>query len=90
MLSLSPSVHPLSIEEIDSTAAGFKDDLQREANRAVRRHDSPRALAALEGIEYIEKFVYTLKLRAGSRLGMPLRARPIRLPRAQRQQRGVL
>jgi hypothetical protein len=77
----SPSAHPLSIEEIESTAVGFKDDLQREANRAVRRHDSPSALAALEGIEYINKFVYTLKYRAGSRLGMPLRARAIRLPK---------
>lgn len=74
-------VHPLSIEEIESTASGFKEDLQREANRAVRRHDSPRALAALEGIEYIEKFVFTLRYRAGSRLSMPRRARPIRLPK---------
>jgi hypothetical protein len=82
---LSVSAHPLSIEEIENTAVGFKEDLQREANRAVRRHDSPRALAALEGIEYIEKFVYTLKIRAGSRLGMPLRARAIRLPRQRMQ-----
>lgn len=81
MLSLSSSVHPLSVEEIEATAAGFKEDLQREANRAVRRHDSSSALAALEGIEYIEKFVFTLKQRAGSRIGMPLRARAIRLPR---------
>lgn len=72
--------HPLTIEEIVSTADGFKEDLQREANRAVRRHDSTSALAALEGIEYIEKFVHTLKFRAGSRLGMPLRSRAIRLP----------
>lgn len=81
MLFPSSSVHPLSIEEIESTAVGFKEDLQREANRAVRRHDTPRALAALEGIEYIEKFVFTLKFRAGSRLGMPRRARAIRLPK---------
>ena len=78
------SVHPLSIEEIEETAEGFKDDLQREANRMVRRHDSASALAALEGIEYIEKFVYTLKLRAGSRLGLPARARPIRVLRSKR------
>jgi len=78
------SVHPLSIEEIEETAEGFKDDLQREANRMVRRHDSTSALAALEGIEYIEKFVYTLKLRAGSRLNLPTRARPIRVLRSKR------
>ena len=78
------SVHPLSIEEIEETAEGFKDDLQREANRMVRRHDSTSALAALEGIEYIEKFVYTLKLRAGSRLNLPARARPIRVLRSKR------
>lgn len=69
----------LSLEEIENCAADFKDDLQREANRAVRRHDSNTALAALEGMEYIEKFLYTLKLRAGSRLGMPLRAKNIRI-----------
>ena len=78
------SVHSLSIAEIETTAAGFKSDLQREANRMVRRHDTASALAALEGIEYIDKFVYTLKLQAGSQLGLPARARrirPIRLVR---------
>jgi len=69
----------LSIDEIETTASGFKDDLQRTANRMVRRHDSSGALAALEGIEYIEKFVYTLKQRAMSRIGMPRRARPIHI-----------
>ncbi len=78
------SVRPLSIEEIEETAEGFKGDLQREANRMVRRHDSASALAALEGIEYIEKFVYTLKLRAGSRLNLPARSRPIRVLRSKR------
>src|SRR6266404_5090086 len=39
----------LSITEIEATAHGFKDDLQRAANRMVRRHDSSGALAALEG-----------------------------------------
>jgi hypothetical protein len=69
----------LSIAEIEATAASFKEDLQRETNRKIRRHDSQGALASLEAIEYIDKFVYTLKLRAGSRLGLPARARPIRM-----------
>jgi hypothetical protein len=72
----------LSIEEIRETAEGFRDDLQREANRMVRRHDSAGAMAALEAIEYLRKFIYTLELRACSRLGelrRPARARPIRL-----------
>lgn len=69
----------LSLEQIDECAEGFKEDLQREANRAARRHDANAACAALEGMDYIDKFVYTLKLRAGSRLGMPARSRPIRI-----------
>jgi hypothetical protein len=39
-------------------------------------HDATGELASLEAFEYIDKFVYTLKLRAGSRLGLPARARP--------------
>jgi hypothetical protein len=78
-VSRKPFVRPLSIEEIKAVAEGFKDDLQRETNRMVRRHNSAGALVALEGVEYINNFVYTLELRAGSRLGMPARARPIRL-----------
>jgi len=74
-----PRNHDLSTEEIEEVGRTFKEDLQREANRAVRRHDSQTALAALEGIEYIEKFIYTLKLRAGSLMGQPARARPIRI-----------
>ena len=72
-------VRPLSIEEIKETARGFKDDLQREANRMIRRHNDTGALVALEGIEYINNFVFTLTLRAGSRLGHPARSRPIHL-----------
>jgi hypothetical protein len=34
------SVRPLTIEEIEATAQGFNDDLQRETNRKIRRHDS--------------------------------------------------
>jgi hypothetical protein len=69
----------LSIEEIERVAAGFKDDLTRECERMVRRNDNAGALAALSGKEYIDKFVYALKLRAGSQLGLPARARPIRI-----------
>jgi hypothetical protein len=53
MFNLEPR---LTIEEIERTGASFKEDLQREANRAIRRHDSAAALAALEGIEYVNKF----------------------------------
>jgi hypothetical protein len=48
----------------------------------VRRQDNSGALAAIYGKEYIDKFIYTLKLRAGSQLGQvlqPPRARPIRI-----------
>ena len=75
----NPYVRLLSIDEIEAAARGFKDDLQREANRMIRRHNNANALVALEGIEYINNFVFTLRLRAGSRLGFPARARPIRL-----------
>lgn len=69
----------LSIEEIEAIAAEFKDDLTRECERHVRRQDNSGALAAIYGKEYIEKFLYTLKLRAGSSMGQPARARPIRI-----------
>lgn len=78
-MSHNPSVRPLTIEEIEETGRSFKDDLQRETNRKIRRHDSQGALASLEAIEYIEKFVYALKMRASSQIGRPARARPIRL-----------
>jgi len=67
------------MEQIEEVARTFKEDLQRDANRAVRRQDTHLALAALEGIEYIDKFVYTLQMRSGSQLGRPARARPIRI-----------
>ena len=73
------STRPLAIEEIKAIAETFKGDLQREANRAIRRHNSTLALAALEGIEYINSFVSTLELRAASRVGFPARSRPIHL-----------
>lgn len=75
------SIQSLRIEEIEFTAKGFKEDLTRECERMVRRGDNPGALAAIYGKEYIDKFVYTLKLASGSRLRLPARARPIRLLR---------
>jgi hypothetical protein len=85
---MSRPPHDLSIEEIEETAAGFKEDLQRDANRKVRRHDTAGALGSLEAIEYVDKFVYTLKLRAGSQLGQlvrPARARDIHIPDSVKQ-----
>jgi hypothetical protein len=61
----------LSISEIEEVAASFKEDLQREANRRIRRHDSAGALAAIEAMEYTDKLLTTLKLKAGSQLGVP-------------------
>ena len=84
---LSREVRSLSIEEIEQAAADFKEDLTRECERAVRRQDSQTpfvSFAAVQGKEYIDKFLYTLRMRAGSdfnRLHWPARARPIRLPK---------
>jgi hypothetical protein len=61
----------LSISEIEEVAASFKEDLQRESNRRIRRHDSAGALAAIEAMEYTDKFLTTLKLKAGSQFGRP-------------------
>jgi hypothetical protein len=69
----------LSIEEIETVALGFKEDLQREANQAVRRKNPDQALAALEAIEYVDKFVRTLAMRSVSQIGRPARARPINI-----------
>jgi hypothetical protein len=69
----------ISIADIERTAASFKEDLTRDCERMIRRSDTAGALAALQGKETIDKFVYTLKLRAGSEIGRPARARPIRL-----------
>ena len=75
---------PLSISEIEEVAAKFKEDLQREANRRIRRHDSAGALAAIEAIEYTDKLVTTLQLKAGSQFGRPKepkkRIRKIHIP----------
>lgn len=80
-------VRDLSVEEIEEVGAYFKADLQREANRCARRHNNEGAVAALESIEYVEKFIYTLKLRAGSQLHTllrPPRARAIHIPQVVR------
>lgn len=63
--------HPLTVEEIETVAEGFKDDLTREGKRCVRRKDLDRALAAFAAEEYIDQFVSVLKLRAGSQMGRP-------------------
>lgn len=77
-------MHPLTVEEIEQVAEGFKDDLTREGKRCVRRKDLDRALAAFAAEEYIDQFVNTLKMRAGSELGRPRepkkRIRPIYIP----------
>lgn len=79
----------LSISEIEEVAAKFKEDLQREANRRIRRHDSAGALAAIEAVEYTDKLVTTLRLKAGSQLGRPKepkkRIRAIYIPEAVKE-----
>ena len=79
-------LHPLTVEDIEQVAEGFKDDLTREGKRCVRRKDLDRALAAFAAEEYIDQFVSALKLRMGSELGRPKepkkRIRPIYIPDA--------
>jgi hypothetical protein len=72
--NLYPPEDPLdlSIEQILSAAEGKKQDLQREANRGILRNDMPRALGALSSINAIDDFVYLLKIRSGSQLGLPV------------------
>jgi hypothetical protein len=69
----------LSLEEIETVASSFKEDLTRECERKVRRNDNNGALAAIVGKEYIDNFVYALKMNSRSQIGMPRRARPIRI-----------
>lgn len=73
------SARPLSLEEIEHIAIQYKEKLTQDCERMVRRNDHPGALAAIVGKEYIDEFVYRLKLRAGSQMGLPPRARPIQL-----------
>lgn len=63
--------HHLTVEDIDRVAESFKEDLSRECERRVRRNDNSGALSAIVAKEYIDKFVYALKIRAGSELGRP-------------------
>jgi hypothetical protein len=60
----------LPIDAIVAVAQGMKEDLQREANRAVLRNDLNRALGALATINGIDDLVYRLKIRSGSQLGL--------------------
>lgn len=69
--SPSTNLYPLTIEEIEQVAAGFKDDLLREGKRCVRRKDLDRALAAFAAEEYVDNFVDALRMKAGSQLGRP-------------------
>jgi hypothetical protein len=72
----------LSIDQILFAAAGMKEDLQRQANRYILRNDMPRALGALCSIETVDNFVYLLKVRSGSQLGLPkVRGRRMKAPK---------
>jgi hypothetical protein len=61
----------LSIDAIIAVADGMKEDLQRKANQGVRRGDLNQALIALGNIQAVDDFVYALKIRSGSQLGLP-------------------
>jgi hypothetical protein len=69
----------LSVSEIETVASYYKEDLQRTIERKVRQKDLPGALSALEGREYVDGFVYQLKLRASSSLGQPTTPRRPRI-----------
>jgi hypothetical protein len=66
----------LSLDAILAVAAGMKEDLQRQANQGVMRNDLNRALGALASINAVDDFVYRLKIRSGSQLGLSKPARP--------------
>lgn len=68
-------MYPLTLEEIEQVAKDYKDGLTRECERLIRRSDTSGALAAIMGKEYIDKFVYQLKITAGSELGRPQQPR---------------
>ena len=71
------------MDEIRHEAEQFKDDLMREAKRSIRNKNMDAAMAAIAAEEYIDKFLYALELRAGSRLdtlNRPARARDIHIP----------
>lgn len=78
-----PEPQALTMYQIRQVAEQFKGDLQRKANRFVRRHDTNSAMAALEAMEYVDQLVYDLQLRAGSQLDSlkrPARARAVHIP----------
>ena len=81
----------LTVEEIEAVAETFKDDLTREGKRCVRRKNLDKALAAFASEEYIDQFVYALKMRARSQIGRPKeprkRIRDIYIPDAVRSAR---
>jgi hypothetical protein len=54
--------------EIKEAARQFKEDLQREGNRYVRQRRTDDAIDCLDGLEYVDRFVYQLQMRAGSQL----------------------
>ena len=70
---------PLSVEEIEELAETFKRDLTSEMKRLMRRKSYDDAMHAMAAEDYIDKFVYTLKLRSGSQMHLPARARPIHI-----------
>ena len=73
----------LSMDAVRQVAEQFKDDLMREAKRAIRNKNMDGAMAAIAAEEYIDKFLYALQLRAGSQLDTlkrPARARPVHIP----------
>ena len=61
----------LLLQDIETAAQNFKESVQRDANRCMRRHNYQGALAALEAIEYIGKFLYELRLHAGTQRDLP-------------------
>ena len=71
------------MEEIEQIAAQFKDDLQRKKDGYIRKDENKDAYAALLGQEYVDQFIWQLKLWANSgmkeHLERPPRARPIRI-----------
>lgn len=74
----------LSIDAIIAVADGMKEDLQCRANQGILRNDMNRALGALASIKAIDDFVYSLKIRAGSQLGLPTKRLPKKLPAVRR------
>ena len=54
--------------EIKEAARQFKEDLQREGNRYVRQRRTDDAIDCLDGLEYVDHFVYQLQMRANSNL----------------------